>query len=145
MDERIRSHDPLGLDSAGTLPAEPTRISLDPLAGFVQGLASVLLGMTFIVGSPATMHVIWALFDGHFRDFTKLDILLVAICGFLGGLMIVAMAVLGLIYGISAILTAREQNRSAALGVAGVLLNGFCVLLWIFIGILWAFAVGTRI
>jgi hypothetical protein len=69
----------------------------------------------------------------------------VAICGFFGFLMIATSGVFGLIYGITAILAARRQNRSAALGVAGVLLNGFCLLQWIFIAILWAFAIGARI
>jgi hypothetical protein len=59
--------------------------------------------------------------------------------------MILTSAVFGLICGIKAIFAARRHNRSAALGVAGVLLNGFCVPLWIFIAILWAFAVGTQL
>ena len=145
MDERFHSADAAGLGSAGTLPAEATPISLEPLHGVVQALASIALAMPFVIGGAPTMLVIWFLFDGHFRGFNRLDIVLVAICGFLGFLIILTSAVFGLIYGITAILAARRHNRSAALGVAGVLLNGFCVPLWIFIAILWAFAVGTRL
>ena len=145
MDERIRSDNELGLGDAGPYQPEPTRISLDPLHGVVQGLASIAIGMTFIVGAPATMLVIWVLFDGHFRGFNRLDIVLVAICGFLGCLMILASAVFGLIFGITAILAARQHNRPASLGIAGVLLTGFCIFLWIFIAVLWAFAIGARI
>jgi hypothetical protein len=145
VDERIRSDDLAGLGTARTLPGEPAGVSLEPLHGVVQGLASIAIGMTFITGSPATMHLIWVLWDSHFRDFTRLDIVLVAICGFLGCLMILTSAVFGLVFGITAVLVARRQGRSAALGVAGVLLTGFCLLLWVFITILWAFAIGSRI
>jgi hypothetical protein len=143
VDARIRSHD-LGLGTAEPHPAEPM-ISLDPSHGLVQGLASILIAMTFIIGSPGVMHVMWVVWDSHFRDFTKTEIVLVAICGFGGGLIIITSAIFGLVFGISAIVAARRGNRPAALGVAGVLLNGFCVLLWLFIGVLWAFAVGSRI
>jgi hypothetical protein len=145
MDERIRSDDVSNVDTAGTLPAGPHRITLDPLQGVSQAVASIALGMTFIIGSPATMLLIWVLWDSHFRDFRKVEIVLVAVCGFLGMLIILASAVFGLIFAIGAILAARRHHRPAALGVAGVLLNGFCLLLWIFIGILWAFAIGSRI
>ena len=145
MDERFHATATAGPGTAGTLPAEPAPISLEPLHGVVQALASIGLPMPFIIGGAPAMLVIWFLFDGHFRGFNRLDIVLVAICGFLGSLMILTSAVFGLIYGITAILAARRHNRSAALGMAGVLLNGFCLLMWIFIAILWAFAVGTRL
>lgn len=131
--------------AAGPPSGEPTGIGLDPLHGVVQGLASIALGMTFIIGSPATMHLIWVLWDSHFRGFAQVGILAVAICGFFACLMILIAAVFGLIFGVRAIEAARRHGRSAALGVAGVLLTGFCSLLWIFITILWAFAVGSRI
>jgi hypothetical protein len=145
VDERIRSDEPFGLGEAGTLPAEPTRINLDPLHGVVQALASVAIGMTFIIGSASVLHLIWVLWDSHFRGFGRLDIVLIAICGFIGFLIILTSAVFGLIFGITAILAARRHNRPAALGIAGVLLNAFCLLLWIFITILWACAIGSRI
>jgi hypothetical protein len=145
MNEQIHSNDAFRLGTAGTLPAEQAPVYLDPLHGFAQALASIALGMTFVGGGPATMILIWVLFDGHFRDFSRLDKVLVAICGFLGMLMILTAAVFGLIFGVQAILAARRHNRPTSLGVAGVILNGFCLPLWIFIGILWAFAVGTRI
>ena len=107
MDERISSADTLGLGSAGELPAEPARINLDPWHGIVQGLASVALGMTFIFSGPAAMHLMWVLWDSRFRGFTRLEIVLVAICGFLGCLIILISAVFGLIFGITAILAAR--------------------------------------
>jgi hypothetical protein len=145
MDERIRSDDAFGLGAAGTLPAEPPRIGLDPLHGVVQAMASIAIGMTFIISGPATMLLIWVLWDSHFRDFSRLDKVLVAICGFLGCLIILTSAVFGLIFGITAILAARQHNRPAALGITGVLLTGFSLLMWIFITILWAFAIGSRI
>jgi hypothetical protein len=145
VDDRIRSDDAIALGSTGTLPAESARINLDPFQGIVQGLASVAIGMTFIVGAPATMLLIWTLWDSHFREFTRIEIVLVAICGFVGCLVILTSAVFGLIFGITTILEARRHQRPAALGVAGVLLNGFCVALWLFITILWAFAIGSRI
>ena len=101
MDERIHSNDAFGPRTAGTLPDEPTRVSLDPLHGVIEGLAS--LGMTFIIGSPATMHLIWELWNSRFRGFTKIEIILVAVCGFFGFLVILASAVFGLIFGITAI------------------------------------------
>ena len=140
MDERFHS-----ADAAGPLPAEPNPIGLEPLHGVVQALASIALAMPFLIGGTPTMLVIWFLFDGHFRGFNRLDIILVAICGFLGFLMILISAVFGLSYGVTAVLAARRHNRSAALGVAGVLLNGICLPLWLFIAILWAFAVGSRL
>jgi hypothetical protein len=145
MDERFHSDDAFGPGAGGTLPAEPTRINLDPLQGVAQALASIAIGMTFIIGSPATMHLIWTLWDSRFRDFSRLDIVLIAICGFFGCVIILTSAVFGLIFGIGAIMAARQHNRSAALGIAGVLLTGFCLLEWIFITILWAFAIGSRI
>ena len=145
MDERIRSDDAFGPGTAGTLSTEPSRINLDPLHGVVQGLASIAIGMTFITGSAGVMHLMWVMWDSRFRGFSKLDIILVAICGFIGALMILTSAVFGLIFGITAILAARRHNRSAALGVAGILLTGFCIVLWIFITVLWACAIGTRI
>jgi hypothetical protein len=47
------------------------------------------------------LHSIWVLWDSRFRDFTRLDIVLVAICGFVGGLIILTSAVFGLIFGIT--------------------------------------------
>jgi hypothetical protein len=145
VDDRIRWDEPFGSTASRAIPGETGGITLDPLPGLVQGLASVALGMTFIVGAPATMLLIWVLFDGHFRDFSRVDIILVGICGFIGILIILSSSVFGLVFGISAIVAARAQNRPASLGIAGVLLTGFDILLWLFIMILWAFAVGTRI
>lgn len=145
MDERIRSNDALGLGDPGALPAEPPRVNLNPLEDIVQALASVALGMTFIMASPASMLLIWFLWDSRFRDFSRLDVVLIAICGFLGCVIILVSAGFGLVFGITATLTARRHHRPAALGVAGVLLSGFCLPLWIFITILWAFAIGSRI
>jgi hypothetical protein len=145
VEDRIRTDDPFGPAASRATPGEPGAIALDPLHGIVQGLASVAIGMVFAIGGPTTMSLIWVLFDGHFRDFSRIDIVLVAICGFIGGLIVVTSAVFGLIFGITAILAARRQNRSTALGVAGVLLCGLDLLMWIFIIVLWACAVGTRI
>ena len=55
MDDRIRLDDPFGPAVSRPMPGETGGITVDPLHGVVQGLASVALGMTFIVGSPATM------------------------------------------------------------------------------------------
>src|ERR1041385_9149285 len=120
VDERYRSDVAFGQPAAGTLPAESAAINSDPFAGVVQGLASIFLAMPFVVAGAPTMLVIWVLFDAHFRGFNRLDIILVAICGFLGMLIILTAAVFGLIFGISAILAARRQQRPAALGSAGV-------------------------
>ena len=113
------------------------------LAGVVPGLASLGIAMTFIIGAPGTMHVIWELYFHRFHGFSPVQVALVAICGFLGFLMIGTALVFGFVFGVGAILAARRHNRSAALGVAGALLNGFAVLLWIFIAILWVFAVAS--
>jgi len=145
MDERIRSDDAFGLGAAGTFPAEPTRIGLDPLHGVGQAMASIAIGMTFVICGPVTMQLIWVLWNSRFHDFSRLDIVLVAICGFIGCLIILTSAVFGLIFGIAAIMEARRHHRPAALGITGVLLTGFCVPMWIFITILWAFAIGSRI
>jgi hypothetical protein len=143
VDERYKFAERAGPGSAGTLPAEAASISIEPFPGIVQALASVVLAMPFIVAGVPAMLMIWFLFDSRFRGFSRIDVILVAICGFLGFLMVVTFAVIGLIYGITAILVARRHNRSAALGMAGVMLNGFCVLLCVFIVILWALALNS--
>jgi hypothetical protein len=145
VDERIHSHNAPVEGKAGTAPGEPAPMKPDAFPGVVQGLASVLIAMTFILGGPGSMQVIWILWDSHFRDFTKIEILLVAICGFAGCLIILTAAVFGLIFGILSVNTARQHNRPAALGHAGAMLNTFCIMLWIFIAVLWAFAIGSRI
>jgi hypothetical protein len=145
VEDRIRTDDPFGPAASRATAGEPGAIALEPLHGIVQGLASVALGMVFTIAGAPTMALIWLLFDGHFRGFSRLDIVLVAICGFIGCLIVVTSAVFGLIFGITAILAARRQNRPMALGVAGVFLCGYDLLMWIFIIILWACAVGNRI
>lgn len=144
VDDRIHTGNAYG-SATGALPAEPAPISRDPFAGVIQGLASIALGMTFVIGGPATMFLIWVLWDSHFRGFTRLDIVLIAICGFGGCLIILTSAVFGLIFGISSIMAARRQNSPASLGITGVLLTGFSIVMWLFITILWAFAIGSRI
>jgi hypothetical protein len=144
MDERVRIESEFGgirRDSVGESPG----VAFAPWHGIEQALASLGLGMTFTIGAPATMLLIHVLWDSHFRDFTRLEIVLVAICGFIGGLIVLTSAVFGLIFGITAIMAGRRQNRPIALGIAGVLLCGFDILMWIFIMILWAFAIGSRI
>src|ERR1022692_4441628 len=145
MEDRIRTDDPFGSAASRAIPGEPGGVALDPFHGIVQGLASVALGMVYAIGGPPTMSLIWVLFDGHFRDFSRLEIVLVAICGFIGCLIVVTSAVFVLTFGTTAALAARRQNRPTALGVAAVLLCGLDLLMWMFIIILWAFAVGTQI
>lgn len=143
MDDNFRSDIGYGPGATEAFPAESGPSRVDPWAGVVPGLASLGIAMTFIIGAPGTMHVIWELYFHRFHGFSPVQVALVAICGFLGFLMIGTALVFGFVFGVGAILAARRHNRSAALGVAGALLNGFAVLLWIFIAILWVFAVAS--
>jgi hypothetical protein len=126
------------------MPGEPAGIAIAPWQGIEQGFTSVALGMAlFVAGSP-TMLLIHVLWHSGFDGFNRLDRVLITICGVLGVLMVLACAVFGLVFGIAAVMAARRQNRPIALGLGGVLLNGFDVLLWLFILVLWVFAVASR-
>jgi hypothetical protein len=139
MDDRIHTENDFGAvrrESAGE-----AGIVLSPLPGIEQGLASTALGMAFVVGGPVTMILIHILWHSHFDGFNHLDIVLITVCGILGILFVLATSVFGLIFGISAIAMARQHHRPIALGLGGALLNGFDVLLWLFILVLWVVAV----
>lgn len=142
MDDRIRTDNDFGAvrrDSVG----EPG-IALSPLPGIEQGLASMGLGMTFVVGGPASMILIHMLWHSNFQGFNHLDKILITIFGILGILIVLASSVFGLIFGISAIGAARQHRRPIALGLGGALLNGFGIPLWLFILVLWVIAVISR-
>lgn len=58
MDERFHSAEATGLGPVGTLPAESSPISLEPLHGVVQALASIALAAPFIIAGAPVMLVI---------------------------------------------------------------------------------------
>ena len=144
MDDRIRTESDFGAGIRRDGAAEPSSIGIAPWPGIEQGLASLALGITFTVGGPVTMILIHILWHSHFDGFNRLDRVLLTICGVVGCLIVLTSAVFGLIYGIGAIVAARRSNRPAALGVGGALLNGFAVLVWLFILALWVLAVASR-
>ncbi|MFO0964782.1 MAG: hypothetical protein U0793_04225 [Gemmataceae bacterium] len=104
MDDNFRSDIGYGPGATEAFPAESGPSRVDPWAGVVPGLASLGIAMTFIIGAPGTMHVIWELYFHRFHGFSPVQVALVAICGFLGFLMIGTALVFGFVFGVGAIL-----------------------------------------
>jgi hypothetical protein len=144
VDERIRTDSDFGAAVRRDSGGEPAGVAIAPWHGIEQGLTALALGMTFTVGGPVTMLLIHVLWHSGFDGFNRLDRVLITICGVLGCLIVLTCAVFGLIFGIAAIVAARRQNRPAAVGIGGVLLNGFDLLMWLFILALWVLAVASR-
>jgi hypothetical protein len=144
MDDRIRTDSDFGAAVRRDVGGDPAGVAIAPWPGIEQGLASLALGMALFIGGAPTMLLMHVLWHSGFDGFNRLDRVLLTIFGVLGVLMVLTCAVFGLVFGISAMVAARRRNRPAALGLAGVLLNGFNVLLWLFILVNWVLAVASR-
>jgi hypothetical protein len=144
MDERLRGETDFGAGIRRDGLGEPAGVAVAPWHSLQHGLASLALGMTFAIGGSPTMLLIHVIWRSGFDGFNRLDRVLLTICGVLGCLIVLTCAVFGLIGGIAAIAAARRQSHPIALGVGGVLLNGFNLLMWLFILVLWVLAVASR-
>jgi hypothetical protein len=127
-----------------TIPGEPAGITLEPLHGVEQRLASVILGGVLCLMAFPAMLLIHVLADTHFRGIDRVGAVLIAVGGYCGGLLGMASLILGLIFGITGIMAARQQRRPIALGLAGVLLCSLALFMWLGIAVLWTAAVASH-
>jgi hypothetical protein len=109
-------------------------------AGMEWGIASMGLGGVLAVMVPATLILVFQLEAEGFRGFTRTDIRIAALAGYLATFLFLGLTVLGLIFGVRSILASRRQRKPIALGLAGLLLNVLNLYLWMGSGVAWLFA-----
>jgi hypothetical protein len=130
MDERIRTDSDFGPAVRRDI-GEPASVAIAPWPGIEQSLASVTLGGIFALMAFPTFLMIHVLGQSHFNGWARGLVIIAGILGTVGGLFVVACTVFGLIFGILGMGAARRSGRSAALGLAGVLLNSLDLFMWI--------------
>jgi hypothetical protein len=96
------------------------------------------------MGFPALL-MIHALDVSHFGGWPRGLIVVAAVLGLLGGLFVLACSVIGLVFGIFGIGTARRGGRPIALALAGVMLNILDLLVWLGALIAWIAVVAGRL
>lgn len=107
--------------------------------------AAIALGAVFaVMGFPALL-MIHALDISHFGGWPRGLIVVAAVLGLLGGLFVLACSVIGLVFGIFGIGTARRGGRPIALALAGVMLNILDLLVWLGALIAWIAVVAGRL
>jgi hypothetical protein len=109
-----------------------------------QAQASVVLGAVFALVAVPTLHLIHVLWSSGFHGFGRLAEGAAAVVGFLIGVFVLVSLVIGFVFGIMGLMTAKRQARTIALPLAGALLNFFAFWGWVGIMICWTVAVVGR-
>jgi hypothetical protein len=101
------------------------------------GAASLALGAVLAVMVPPTLQLALALMVNGYRGFSRFDQRLAAIGGYGAVALILVLALVGCAFGVVGMVKSGRRGRPIALAVAGLLLNGVDVLMWIAVGLAW--------
>jgi hypothetical protein len=108
------------------------------------GLASLALGGVLVLMGPPTLYLQHILNGTGFAGMTRTDFQLAAVGGVMAGLVLVAFAVAGVVFGLWAVGAARRAGVPPARGLVGVMLSGLAVFIWVSAGAAWVGTVWWR-
>jgi hypothetical protein len=137
VDDRYQSSADYGHTGRETLSTDSSRVPTMYAPNTESAQASIALGAVFAVMALQALLIIHMLQQTHFGGWHRISIILGAVIGICGGVVILVSAAIGLAFGIIGIAAARRAGRPIALGLAGVLLNGLDLLLWLAAMIAW--------
>jgi hypothetical protein len=143
MDDKVQISS--GLDRPATRAVETTTHDLARSGHMEWGAASLALGAIFGLMVPEALMLVYTLESTHYEGFSKSDQRLVAVGGYVSGLLILALVAMSLGFGLRSLVAARLNQRPIALGLAGVLLNGFNIFLWLAALLAWHMSVWSRL
>jgi hypothetical protein len=101
------------------------------------GAASLTLDGVFAIMAPVALILAYLLESTGYVRFSPWDKRLAALGGYGSVFVILLLAVVGIVFGLVGMSESRRQQRSIALGLAGVLLNGLDLFLWVGAGLAW--------
>jgi len=101
------------------------------------GAASIALGTVFLLLAPPALTLAFWLEATGYKGFSASDKSLAALGGYGTVIAILALSAVGVVFGARGISAARWSRQPAALGVAGVLLNGLALAVWVGTGVAW--------
>lgn len=131
--DRIR----VGPPTLGTMVAGQTAGSTAPRAGAEWGLASVLLGGLLALLVPPALQIAHTLELTGYRGFSTQDKRLAGYGGYIAAGLCMALAIVGVGFGIKGINLSRQHGQAAALGITGVLVGVLAFLFWVGAMIAW--------
>jgi hypothetical protein len=102
-----------------------------PARGWEWGVASMGLGAVLALMAVPALLLAQQLQVSGFRGFARSDLRLAALGGYGGALLCLLLAGCAAGFGIAGIAAARREGRPVALGLAGVLLGGLDLFLWL--------------
>lgn len=129
-----------GMPVGGRGEGEPERSS-----SVEWGAASLALGAVFAIMAPVALLLVYFLESTHYQGFGRTEIRLAALGGYAAALIIWALVIIGIVSGIYSMSASRQQRRSIALGLAGVLLNGLDLFVWLGAALAWHASVWNRL
>jgi hypothetical protein len=108
------------------------------------GLASLALGGVLVLLGPPTLLLEHQLESTGFSTMTRTEVRLAAIGGVTAGLVLLAFAVAAVVFGFWSVGAARRAGVPPARGLAGVMLGGLAVFIWVSAGGAWVGSVWWR-
>ena len=135
MEEHVRSE--FGAVPSVQASRGPPTVEAAPRGGPEWGIASLTLGAVFAVMLPPAVLLVYELDASRYQSFSRSDVRLAAVGGSVAALCILGLAAAGFAFGLMDVVGAARRGRSIALGLAGVLLTGMDLLLWLATSVAW--------
>jgi hypothetical protein len=131
--------------------ADPDRVR--PVAGpaavipvsWEWGAASLALGAVLAILPVLGLKLTRDLEVTQFSDFSRSEQRLAAAGGYSSGVLGILLTVVAIAFAVAGIGAARREGRPIALGLAGLLLGGLDLFLWLGALLAWAFATWNRL
>lgn len=128
---------PVIIDDDDPQSSRGSREARDPSRDKLEcGLASTLIGATFLIVAPMSLLMFLALlrpsFDGHPGRGENSQLELLAVLAAFGA---EVLCIAGLLYGVRGVTISRLEKTTATLPVAGILLCLFGILVWLLIAL----------
>jgi hypothetical protein len=110
---------------------DPAAAAAPAPRGWEWGAASLALGAVLALLAVLALQLAYQLETSGFRGFSRSDQRLAALGGYGGALCCLLLAGTAAGFGIAGIAASRREGRPVALGLAGVLLGGLDLFLWL--------------
>jgi hypothetical protein len=145
LEEQLRSERELDRVQALPLFAGRMEVPAAPPPGGEWGAASFGIGGVFAVMAPTTLILITLLETTGYRGFSKLEYRVAAVGGYLAAVGILLLVIAGVGFGLRGMIVARQQKRPITLGLAGVLINGLNLFMWMGAALAWHSSIWPRL
>jgi hypothetical protein len=106
-------------------------------AGAEWGLASLVLGCVLAFLGPIGLVLTFAMESSHFWAWPRDQRLFAGVGGYLAAVLLLALAVAGIGFGVRSMRAARRVRQPVARGLVGVMLNAFDLFVVLGAGVGW--------